>query len=154
MIYSTFKWNRKCLTIPGIFNRIFWNSVLTSSFDDINLLWKKHIERISVSYWTDISCIVSWPVIIVNHGCTTLLDLLLSWPFYWKFWIKSGNEFMPDRSINNVDACWCISYGVKISGSPSHKVSSRFFPPLNPFFYLSFPSCLPKSLYLSFAKKI
>ena len=31
-----------------------------------------------------------------------------SWPFYWKFWMKSGNEFMLDRQIDDLDACWYI----------------------------------------------
>ena len=63
---------------------------------------------------------------------------LHSWPFYWKFWMKSGNEFMLDRQIDNLDACWYIFYGVEISGSPSHKFSSWFFPPLNSFFQFNF----------------
>ena len=78
MIYGTLKWNRKCLIIPGIFNRIFWNLVRTSSFDDINLLWKNHIDRISVSYLTDISCMVSWPVIIERHVFGPFLKLIFS----------------------------------------------------------------------------
>ena len=83
MIYGTFKWNRKCLIIPVIFNRIFWNLVLTLSFDDINLLWKKLIERISESYWTDNSCIVSLAVIIVRHGIYPKCVIQFLWNFGW-----------------------------------------------------------------------